>query len=354
MRPPLQRVALVTLAATLLVTWASFGQTPKKSADPAPKKTAPPAAKPPADAPANQKPTTPADKPTATKPAADQPAASTDADEAAIRKGAAAFVAAYNAHDAKALAALFALKAEFTDEDGNLIRGREAIEQSFADVFKQYPDGKIEVEVESVRVLTPNIAVEEGIVRGQPVPDEAANLSSYVAVNVKVDGKWLIASVHDYEADAAELTANDYLQELDWMVGDWVQENPDSVVKSSCRWDESGNYLLHDFSLQMAGGLNASGSMRIGWDPLTRQIKSWTFDANSGYSEGLWTRVGDEWIVKARGVNSAGHATTATNVYRYVDAHTMTLRSYDRTVAGEPGAEVVEFVIKRQAPPPAE
>jgi uncharacterized protein (TIGR02246 family) len=291
----------------------------------------------------------PKEKPAPTK----KPAEVKDPDEEAIRRSAAAFSTAYKAHDAKAVAELFALKAEFTDEDGELIKGREAIQQNFAEMFNKFPDSKIEIEITSIRVLTPNIALEEGIVRGQPVPDEATNVSSYVVIHVKVDGHWLIASVSDFEADSEELTPNDHLQPLAWLVGDWLDESADSTVKSSCHWDESGNYLLIDFYLQIAGGVSASGSMRIGWDPLSGQLKSWTFDADSGYAEGLWIRIDDEWIVRSHGVNAAGKVTSGISVFRFIDNDTMTWRAYDRVVGGEPAEDIPENLIKRHAPAPA-
>jgi len=275
-----------------------------------------------------------------------------DPDEEAIRRSATAFTTAYNAHDAKGIAELFALKAEFTDEEGNLIKGRDAIAQSFAELFKKYPKCKSEIEIDSIRILTPNVALEEGVIHGQPDPEDAPNVSSYVAIHVKVEGKWLIASVADFEAGDQELTAHDHLQQLDWMVGEWLDESASSTVKSTCRWDESGNYLLHDFYLQLGKGITASGSLRIGWDPLSGQLKSWTFDADSGYSEGLWVRVDDEWIVRSHGVNAEGKVTSSINVFRFINKDTMTWRSYDRVVGGQPAEEIPENVIKRHAPAP--
>lgn len=274
------------------------------------------------------------------------------ADEQAIRDGAAAFVKAYNEHDAQAIAQLFALRAEFTDEDGNLIRGREAIAQDFAEFFKQYPQCQIEVRVDSVRLLTPNIAIEEGTVHGRPVPDEPQNISSYVAVHVKVEGQWLIGSVSDFEAQPQALTPHEHLLELEWMVGDWLDENPEGVVKTRCRWDASGNYLLHEVEVHIAGVAQASGSLRIGWDPLAKQIKSWGFEAGGGYSEGLWSNIDDEWMVKVKGVTDAGEVLTATHVFRFIDAATMTWRSYDRVVGGEVQPDVPEYIIKRHPPEP--
>ncbi|MEI8022159.1 MAG: SgcJ/EcaC family oxidoreductase [Schlesneria sp.] len=283
------------------------------------------------------------------KPAAAEEA--TSADETAIRQSADAFTTAYNAHQAKTISELFALKAELTDENGNVIKGREAIEQDFAQTFTKFPETKIQLEIGSIRILTPNIAVEEGIVRGQPIPGEGESVSAYVAVHVKVEGRWLLASVSDY-AIPVEMTAHDHLEELAWMVGDWIEESPDSAVKSSVRWDETGNYLIQDFVLHIAGAANASGSTRIGWDALRGHLKSWTFNADGGHSEGYWTRDGDSWTVKSHGANAKGEATSATSVYRVLDGDTMTWRSYDRVVGGVPKGDVPEFVIKRHAPTP--
>ena len=283
------------------------------------------------------------------KPAAAEEVAS--ADETAIRQSADAFTSAYNAHQAKTISELFALKAELTDENGNVIKGREAIEKDFAQTFEKFPETKIQLEIGSIRILTPNIAVEEGIVRGQPIPGEDESVSAYVAVHVKVEGRWLLASVSDY-AIPVEMTAHDHLQELAWMVGDWIEESPDSAVKSSVRWDETGNYLIQDFVLHIAGASNASGSTRIGWDALRGHLKSWTFNADGGHSEGYWTRDGDSWTVKSHGANAKGEATSATSVYRVLDGDTMTWRSYDRVVGGVPKGDVPEFVIKRHAPMP--
>lgn len=354
MRDSVRLIRMLLMAAVFLAGWTVYAQVQDKSKPkPAPakkteadttKKTEPGTKKP---APAKT------EEPKTKAPAADAKADKDEADRQAIIQSAEKFKDAYNAHDAKAVAELFALKAEFTDENGNLIQGREAIEQDFAKTFADHPKCNTEIEITSIRVLTPHLALEEGIVRSQSNAEAESNTSSYLAVHVKVDGEWKIASVSDFDAGAAaELTPHDRLEELAWMVGEWHDESPDVIVKTTCRWDDSGNYLLHDFKLQIAGAASASGSMRIGWDPLSRQIKSWTFDANGSHAEGLWTRIGDEWVVKVQGVNAAGQVTSAVNVFRFVNAETMTLRSYDRVVGGQPGADIPENVIKRSPPNP--
>jgi uncharacterized protein (TIGR02246 family) len=281
----------------------------------------------------------------------DRQAAAEKRDDKAIRDSADAFAKAYNEHNSKAISQLFAIKAEVTDEVGNVVKGREAIEQDFAQTFVRFPEAKIQIEIGSIRFLTPNIAVEEGIVRGIPVPDQSENVSGYIAVHVKVEGNWVIASVSDFESPV-ELTAHDHLQELSWLLGDWIEESPDSAMKTSCRWDESGNYLIQDFSLHAPGVAFANGSMRIGWDALRSQFKSWVFNADGGHAEGYWTRDGDSWTVKSHGVNAKGEPTSSTSVYRYLDNDTMTWRAYDRVVGGTHHEQSPEFIVKRHAPQP--
>src|SRR5262249_54712397 len=64
-----------------------------------------------------------------------KPSEDRSADEAAIRKNVAAFVRAYNAGDAKAVAALFTPDGLIIDKEGDTAEGREAIERAFAGLF---------------------------------------------------------------------------------------------------------------------------------------------------------------------------------------------------------------------------
>jgi uncharacterized protein (TIGR02246 family) len=299
--------------------------------------------------------TEPAKKAVAKPPGAAESANAKGADESeekAIRASAEAFSRAYNNHNARAVAELFALKAEIIDENGALTRGREAIEKTFAEVFKQDPKIEAQCEIDSIRILTPNLGVEEGLVRSKTAPDEPESVSSYVAVHVKVDGKWLVASVRDFEAPPPDPTTHDRLEELAWLIGDWVDESPQAVVHSSCRWDDSGNFLIQDFEIRIGGSTALSGTMRIGWDAVNRQIRSWVFDSQGGHTEGFWVRDGAEWSVHARGNTIEGEVATAVNVYRRVDDDTIAWRSSERTLDGERIDDIPTVTIKRRPPLP--
>lgn len=304
----------------------------RASADPAEKKVGEPAAKTPAKQ-ASKKATDP------------EPA-----DEAAIREAGRAYVKAYNAHDAKALAALFAVRAEFIDEDGDHIIGREAIEKSFVELFNERPNAQIAVEVRSIKMLTPNIAVEEGNVGVTREDGGDDAVSSYMAVNVKVDGKWLLGTVRNLDISSEFYTPHERLKKLEWLIGEWVEESDEAVIKSSVNWDDSGSYLIQKFEVQVDGKADMKGTMRIGWDPLTKQFKSWLFDSGGGHSEGLWIQSGDKWVVKSSGVNADGAVVSATGEYRPIDAETFGWQCQDRVVAGEEVEDIPEVVVKRVPP----
>jgi uncharacterized protein (TIGR02246 family) len=346
------RGAVVT-AAVLIISWVGFAQVSEKTPDkPREKGTSQTKkdAKPPTSEGAPKAIGAPAAEKAEGKPT--ETAASDAADEAAIRQGAVRFVEAYNAHDAQGISELFAQKAEFTDEAGNLIKGRDAIQKDFAKMFEQFPKSSIKIDIDTIRVLTPNIAVEEGIVRGTPVPEEPENVSSYVAVHVKIEGRWLIASVKDFDVDDEPLTANDHLQELAFLRGEWLEESAETVVNTVCDWHDNGNFLMQEYRVQIEGKVAMSGTMRIGWDGVRKQFRSWVFDSQGGFAQGMWLRNDDEWIVKTEGATAAGEAASATQIYRMIDADTIGWRSIDRVIDGERQEDIPEIVVKRRPPPP--
>ena len=117
-----------------------------------------------------------------------------------------------------------------------------------------------------------------------------------------------------------------------------------------------------------AGRPRPSGSMRIGWDPATQQIKSWTFDTEGGYSEALWTGyvpretvpgVADNekqmrWLLKSHGVTARGREFSGTSVLRQIDAATLSWESRDRVEGGTLVPDRGPLLVKRRPPPPGE
>ncbi len=273
-----------------------------------------------------------------------------EADEKAIRLGADAFAKSYNAHDAKAIANLFLPDGQLIDEDGDVQQGRTDIAGVFAGIFAEYPDVKITVAIKSIRFIGPNMAIEDGTTYVVNRINEPAEPSRYSVTHVKTDGKWLVAVARDFSADVA--AAEDQLKQLQWLVGEWVDESPDSLVMTTYRWDDNKRFLLSDFTVQIAGKPVISGTQRIGWDGLSKSLRSWIFDADGGFVEGVYTRNGNQWIVKTNGVTHEGKAVSATNITTRTGKDRMTWQSRDRIVGGEAMPDIEEVTVARKPPKP--
>jgi uncharacterized protein (TIGR02246 family) len=278
-----------------------------------------------------------------------RPAADRSADEAAIRANIAQFVKAYNAGDAKAVAALFTPDGQIEDKEGDVTEGREAIAQTFADLFADMPKRKLEVFVESIRFIGTNLAVEVGATKETLAPNEPPENDRYTVLHVKRDGKWQMALARDEEGPLP--TGHERLRPLSWLVGEWVDDGGSTVVLSSCRWSDDGNFLLQEFKLQVSGRDAMNVSQRIGWDPVGKRIHSWVFDSEGGYGESEWTRDGSAWIIKATGVRPDGTTASATNLLMPTGTDGYVWRSTDRIV-GDERQPSMEVKVVRKPPEP--
>ena len=271
-------------------------------------------------------------------------------DEKAIRAAVAAFVDSFAKGDAKAIAAMFTEQGEAIDTEGEAIRGREALEAHYAGRFEANPGEKLETAIELIHFLAPEVARQDGRTKLIPAGDGLASTSRYTATLVKAQGRWLIASVRELEDPT--ITHHDRLKELEWLVGDWVEETGDAVIATSFAWSEDENFLLRSYEIRVGGKPDLKGTQRIGWDPLTKQVKSWVFDSRGGYGDGYWTRSGEEWIVKSVGVRTDGLTTSATQTLTRVSKDRLLWSSRDRTLGGETRDDIHEFMMVRKPPEP--
>ena len=273
------------------------------------------------------------------------------ADELAIRKAVAAFVEQYNAHNSEALAALFAPDARMIFRDGTEVNGREQIKQAFDQAFADSPKGAVSVVVESLRFLTPDVAVEEGFTSLFPDGDTLVAKSRYTVVHLKKDGKWLMQSARVVEEES--LSAYGELQPLEWLVGEWLDEGRTENVESTFRWDENKSFLLEEFQVIRDGEVIMKGTQRIGWDPQTKQIRSWTFDSAGGFGEAVWTLVEDRWVVKAKAVTADGTSASATRTLTRATPDRVIWTATDR-LAGDEQLPDLAVTLVRKPPQPQE
>jgi len=291
----------------------------------------------------------PAAKVGSTVPALDGPSDRPE-DRKAIQSVAAAFSRAYNAGDAHSAAALFTEDAEIVDENGGRLRGRPTIEHVFTSMFQARPGATLVVTPASYRFLGPDVALEEGRTRVKSAEGEPDSSRHYMVLFVKQGGRWMYSSVREQREPGIAHPAR--LNELDWLVGEWLDESRDSVVNASCHWTKDHHFLLREFTIQVRGKSAMTVSERIGWDPLTKQIKSWVFDSEGGYGQGLWSRNRDEWIIKSTGVLPDGRTATATHVLTRLSPQSARWRSVERTVGDRVVPDHAEYTMVRKPSQP--
>lgn len=281
--------------------------------------------------------------------------AAQQAEEKAIRSLAESFAKAYHEGNAKAAAAHFTSDAEYVDEHGNVAQGRSEIEDGLTEFFGDHPSCQLDFDIESIRFIAPGVAIEDGTTTMIHSEDGGAITSRYTATHVKqADGKWLTASIRDH-APKHEKTRSHaaQLKQLDWLLGDWIDEGEDSLVMFSCESVDGGNYLVRKFTVHIHGQESMSGTQRIGFDPISGKFRVWLFDSEGGYAEGTLRPDGeDRWILRMAGTNADGEAASGTSIYTLVNNHTMTWKNVDHEVAGEKLPDSDEVTIVKQAPQP--
>lgn len=275
---------------------------------------------------------------------ADDPGAQARAE---ITKTAEAFVAAYHREDAKALSEFWTPEGDYMDLGGRVIKGREAIAADFAHLFAENDGLKLRIEVASVRFPTPDTAIEDGVTSVMSSGGGLPNRAHYTNFLVKQDGKWLLSSVRE----SAYVPPNNYdrLQQFEWAIGEWAEDVKEGHAgRVVFEWTPDQNFIIASRAVAVNDNILFNGSERIGWDPAAKLIRSWNFEADGGFSEGSWTRTGDnQWTIKTSAVLRSGSLMTSTTTISRTDPDTVTWQSKDQRLDGNPLPDTAVITMKR-------
>ena len=275
----------------------------------------------------------------------------TNDDTQVIRQLSQSLVDAFNAKKADDLVALFLPDAELIDDAGNTHQGQEGIRDVFTRFVELFPDAKMDLNIETVRLAAGELAIENGTRTVSTEDGDETATNRYTMVHVKRDGKWQIAVVREVPDDPVP-TPHDRLQSLAWLEGEWVDEDAEAAIAITCRWDKSGNFLLLDFVATREGETVMESRQRVGWDPLTKSVRSWVFDSDGGFGEGRWAVVDGTWIVKSMAVLPDGTTGSATIFIEPTSEDRFLMKGFDR-VLGQTVEPDFEATIVRKPPQPA-
>lgn len=265
---------------------------------------------------------------------------SPDADRAAgleseVREVLRAYISSFNEHDAAAVASHWSPQGVYVDrQSGRRVVGGDALLAEFTSVFKSQPEIRLAGQVDAVRSIKPDVALADGtstlfVGGGEPI------VSTYSALLVRQGDKWLLDSVH--ESDLPNPTSSyEALRELEWLVGHWRDEAEHVQVDTHVRWSPERAFLIRSFAVTREDETTSQGTQVIGWDPLQKQIRSWTFNSDGSFGEATWSRNGEEWFVKTGQVLADGSVVSATQVVTPHNADSFDLQTIGMAIDGAP------------------
>jgi ketosteroid isomerase-like protein len=254
---------------------------------------------------------------------------------------------AFNKSDIDGLLNSFLKEGELIDDAGNVYSGHDQIRELAKAYFEKYPGAQTAAELESVRSAG-GIVFADGKRTISTKDGKSVALIRFSSVWQKTDQGFRLASIRDF-AEPVLPTPNEALQGISWLVGDWINEGADARVHIKYQWSEDNNFILGTIAMHADGKMTTSSSQRIGWDPILGSYRSWVFDRDGGYGEGVWSEAEDGWSIQSSAVTPEGGKGSATMKIIPQSFDRFTIRGSNRTVNGqsEPDYEIV--IVKKPA-----
>jgi len=270
-------------------------------------------------------------------------------EEQAIRAATDSYTAAFNKSDLNAVLAMWASDAEYINESGKSTKGREALTAKFQKSFQENKNITLLIKTSAIRILKNDVAMHDGI--AELTVSGHTTSSAFTAVWIKKDGRWLLSLVRDASGRLPEVGdgPDAHLQELGWLVGEWIHEDKDMKTTVTGQWIKGQKFLALEYSVHKMGEEVLSLTQIVGWDPAEQRLHSWFFDSRGGFGHGIWNRQNGDWVVDAAGITADGRGGRGTNEWKQIDNDTFLFQALDRDVGGQPLPDV-KIIYKRAKP----
>lgn len=267
-------------------------------------------------------------------------------DEIAIRKAVDSYVAAYNNGDASAVASHWSREGLYVSPTGEQAKGPDKIRPALEKFFAENKGIQVKAALFDIQLQSADRAIAKGLaVFSRPGKENEEVL--FTATQVKEKGAWKLLKVEEEES-SVPLATIAKLGELEWLIGDWVDQDEHSSVETTFRWTKDYAFISGTFRVMVEDRVDLEGTQVIGWDPVAKKIRSWIFDTKAGFGEGEWSREGNNWTVKLKSILSNGEKASSINIYTYVDPNSFTWQSVSREVQGEPLPDIDAVKVVRK------
>jgi uncharacterized protein (TIGR02246 family) len=262
----------------------------------------------------------------------------------AVAARVASYLDAFNRRDLDACAEHWSKTAEYVlPGSPRRIQGRAAIRDALEGLLKTDEPFQLSVSEQRFRVVSQDTVLEEGTAT-LVSQSHGVELAQYLVVHVQQDGQWFRDSVR--EIAVAPSAAESRLHELKSLLGDWKHETEAGSTEIHGEWIHNRRFISRSFKIRSNDGDVLSGTQIIGWDPSAGVIRSWTFDSQGGFEQGVWHRDGERWLVKVSAVLPDGSMGSEQRVLTSAADGKLTSQVIEQQVSGRllPSSERVTLV----------
>ena len=234
-----------------------------------------------------------------TAPARAQTAARPSDDEQAIRKDVEEYAEAYNKGDIDSAGRHWTDDAEYINDEGKIDQGPR-IDREPVQTGPRRPQG---IYVQRAGAVRANAQAGCGSRGWHRHFDRARRHAGKDRVSrpscSRATANGGSRRVQDLPslAETEEPTPYQKLKQLEWLVGQWQDEEKDTDIHMTCRWAPGTSFLVQEYVIKRPNHETLEINQRIAWDPTNDQLRSWIFDSRGGFSDGAWQRNGNQWNV---------------------------------------------------------
>lgn len=276
---------------------------------------------------------------------------------AGVEKALRMYTETFNKHDAAATAAMWSLNGSLENHVSGLrLEGRAAIQSNLSDLIERFPGIQLTVSAERVRLIFPDVAKVNGRAMVS-APGADSQETEFSAILTRRGGQWLLDTVEETDAGSTA-RGRAALKELEWLVGAWrdqpmtdqTTKDPANEinVETNIQWARGGSMLIWAYRIQIKDQGDAQeGTQVIAWDPRSRQIRSWTFESDGSFGEGVWSRSGDEWLARLTYTSACGELATATQILTKINNNRFMAQMVGLEVDGSPMPSLEPVMVVR-------
>lgn len=276
-------------------------------------------------------------------------AAESDSSNEKIKKRLQEFTDAVNQHRGDILSSFWTQDASLTNPvTGETYKGKEQIDVYLKKRNQEIQERQLNFTFTPTKIAfpAPHQAIVEGVLeikdKGQLIRRNARKFGF-----VEQNGQWYINELREVEAAPAPPVYSQ-LKDLEWLIGNWKDADQDVTITFTNNWDKFKNFIIQHFKMETYGTETIEGLQIIGWDPIQKHIRSWVYDSDGGFGDGVWTKQNGGWQVALKYVLSDGSEGTATNIYSDITDRSYKYTSTARTINGESLDNIQPVTVKKE------